>query len=101
MKMEKNKTQEPTNISKLDAVKELIFGQNMQEYDQKFETIEQLIDQKFKQLTEQLNTLEKANNLNLDQAKSELNNKLDQLSNDKLDRSKLANLLRSLADKIE
>ncbi len=38
------------NGSKIDAIKELIFGQTMQEYDQRFSTLEALLISNQKQL---------------------------------------------------
>jgi hypothetical protein len=100
-----------TEKSKLDAVKELIFGQNMVEYDQKFSDLEEKLNAKYddqlKKLTELETTIiQKMQSLNdemdgkLIKLEALLSKNTENLEDKKMDRAKLAKLLNGIADKI-
>jgi len=96
---------------KLEAVKELIFGQNMKEYDSKFTKLEALITkknedhkkslsdstQKIKEIIQQQNKelISKINKL-----EKLLAEKTSELHQNKTDRATLSQLLHEIADKL-
>ncbi|MEO9869151.1 hypothetical protein [Ekhidna sp.] len=117
MKKETIEGQEPNNQSpvsddRLEAVRDLLFGQNVQEYRDEFKELKDLLQQQRDELEQQstsaetqmldrLGQLEKKLSDQLTEATKEINTRLDALSNDKADRKQLAKLLQSIASELE
>lgn len=117
--MTKNKANSPSakeqenvaTISKIDAIKELIFGENIQTYDSEFESIKEDLVKKKQELeriieelrAELLQTIDSLNtdiNIRITDLESNLSQKIEDLDEKKLDRKVLGALLTSIGDKI-
>ncbi len=96
---------------KLEAVKELIFGQNMKEYDSKFAKLESLITKRHEDQKKSLSdSYQKLKDLIQQQNKELISriNKLEklldaksvELNQSKTDKATLAQLLHEIADKL-
>lgn len=97
---------------KLNAVRELLFGQNVKEYRDEFDELKKLIKDHKKDFERENSDLkndvldridkmdEKFNN-RLDDSIKSINDKLDKLNDDKADRKKMASVLHSLASQLE
>ncbi len=96
---------------KLEAVKELIFGQNMKEYDSKFTKLESLITKRHEDQKKSLSdSYQKLKDLIQQQNKELISriNKLEklldaksvELNQSKTDKATLAQLLHEIADKL-
>ncbi len=101
--------EDPT--SKIEAIKNLIFGENIQEYNSEFETIKQEILQKKKELTklveevrselmQNVDNLSTDLNIRITELENSLNDKADDLNHTKVDRELLGDLLINLGEKI-
>ena len=102
--MSKAENNAPANDAKLDAIKDIIFGDTLKLYDAKFEETEKSIDAQNKELSKEIAQAKKelGNTLNAIQKKLDaLSNKLSEVDNRKSDRATLAELLREVAKKIE
>ena len=113
--MEK-KTNTKNNIpeesaSKIEAIKNLIFGENISEYNSEFEAIkkdiqkkkaalEDLINITRNELNEAIDNLSTDLNIRITEVEDSFNNKLDDLEEKKLDRKLLGDLLIKLGNKI-
>ena len=93
---------------KLDAVRELLFGQNVKEYRDDIQDVRDFIqknqektDQKIDSTKEDILQKLDALDQKLDETKKDLQNQIGSLSNSKVDRSSLANLLKELANQLE
>ena len=97
--------------SKLDAIKQLIFGENIQAYDSEFETVktdilskkhelENLIDDTRKELLQNIDNLSTDINIRITDLENSFNDKADRLDEKKLDRKLLGKLLMNLGEKI-
>ncbi|SNT34301.1 hypothetical protein SAMN05421640_3410 [Ekhidna lutea] len=97
---------------KLNAVRDLLFGQNVQEYRSEFDELRNLInDNRDKsekessdmksEIFDRLDKLEEKLNSKLDDTNKSINDRLDQLSDAKADRKKMATILHELANKLE
>ena len=97
--------------SKIDAIKQLIFGENMQEYDTEFESVkkdilskkqelENLMDDVKTELLQSIDNLSTDINIRITDLEDSINNKLDVMDNKKLDRKLLGDLLVNLGEKI-
>ena len=117
--MAKNKTtisneqvaQSNEAASKIDAIKQLIFGDNIQAYENEFEAVksdilskkeelESLIDSVRKELLQNIDNLSTDINIRITDLESTLNDKTDALDEKKLDRELLGELLINLGEKI-
>ena len=114
--MSKKNTQEPANdtvdsTSKIEAIKNLIFGENMVQYDSEFETLkkdlqekkehlENYIDEVRNELMQSIDTLSTDVNIRITDLEDSLNAKTDALSEKKVDRRELGKLLINLGEKI-
>lgn len=98
--------------SKIDAIKQLIFGENMAEYSQEFETLKKelaqrrqelsdFIDDTRKELMGAIDNLSTDVNIRISDLEDSLNEKAETLENKKVDRSQLGDLLIKMGEKIK
>lgn len=109
MANDKNKTQAEGafNANKLDAIKEIIFGQDMVQYEQEFRNIREsiqanvdAINNEFARFNKLMNEMEDRLQKNMDKNHKQLLGEIEKLEDKKLDRKKLAKLLNDVAGKI-
>ena len=86
---------------KLNAVRNLLFGQNVEEYRNEFEEVKKIIQNEKESSDQALAGLKEEINTRLDKIEKSLNTRLDQLDDSKTDRKQLANLLHDIANKLE
>lgn len=97
--------------SKIDAIKQLIFGENMQAYDSEFETLKQdilnkkealenLIDEVKTELLQNIDNLSTDINIRITELEASLQEKTKDLDDKKLDRRLLGELFTKLGEKI-
>jgi len=97
--------------SKIDAIKQLIFGENMQAYDSEFETLkkdilkkkeelEQLIDEVKTELLQNIDNLSTDINIRITELEASLEDKTEALDEKKVDRKLLGELFTKLGEKI-
>jgi hypothetical protein len=114
--MSKKKATEPSNTtidsaSKIEAIKNLIFGENMVQYDTEFDTIrkdlqkkkehlENYIDEVRNELMQSIDSLSTDVNIRITDLEDALNARTDALSEKKVDRKELGKLLINLGEKI-
>ena len=117
--MSKNQTNENGTVlngasesaQRLEAIKNLIFGENIVQIDQDFETLKKLIDKRKeelesyiedtrKEITMSIDNLSTDLNIRLTDLENSLNDKASELDHKKMDRKILGNLLVTLGDKI-
>lgn len=113
-KQEKTNTEyltESNPNSKIDAIKQLIFGENIQEYNSEFETVKQdilakkkelenLIDDVKSELLQNIDNLSTDINIRITELENTLEDKAEALNNQKLDRRLFGDLLIKLGEKI-
>ncbi|MFK7905194.1 MAG: hypothetical protein AB8B69_08720 [Chitinophagales bacterium] len=102
----------PTNTQpQIDAIRNIIFGQNMQDYDQKFSTLNDSlkqnrseIDEKIEQtknyLLEEMRQMENRFNAQLQELNDRLTKESERLEDKKLNRKQLGELLIEIGNKI-
>ncbi|RAJ14987.1 fructose 1,6-bisphosphatase [Olleya aquimaris] len=112
-----NKTNEESTqntaeaASKIDAIKQLIFGENMQAYDSEFETLkkdilakkqelEALVDEVKSELLQNIDNLSTDINIRITELENTFEDKAEALDNKKVDRKLLGDLLTKLGEKI-
>lgn len=99
------------NSSKIDAIKELIFGENIQEYNLEFETLKADILKKKEELQELISTVESELlnnidtlstdiNIRITDLENSINDKLEGMDDKKADRQLLGDLFIKLGEKI-
>ena len=99
------------NSSKIDAIKNLIFGDNIQEYDSEFQAVkddivskkqelENLIDETRSELMQAIDSLSTDLNIRITDLEDALNKRVDSIDDKKLDRKQLGKLLMNLGEKI-
>lgn len=97
--------------SKIEAIKNLIFGENIQEIDSEFVTLkkeidtqkaalENYIDEVRNELMQSIDSLSTDVNIRITDLEDALNAKTDALSESKVDRKQLSALLITLGEKI-
>lgn len=97
--------------TKIEAIKNLIFGENIQEYNSEFDNIkndilakkkalENLIEEVRSELIQNIDNLSTDLNIRITELESNMENKLDDLDEKKVDRRQLGQLLVSLGEKI-
>lgn len=97
--------------TKIEAIKNLIFGENIQEYNSEFDNIkndilakkkalETLIEEVRSELIQNIDNLSTDLNIRITELESNIENKLDDLDEKKVDRRQLGQLLVSLGEKI-
>ena len=98
-------------IERIDAIKKLIFGENMEEYDHKFHDVFKKLEEYHIEFEERLmslnekmeheiSALNKHFEKELSKAKKELENQALQLDDNKADRRELGKMLASVSDKL-
>ncbi|OIQ23302.1 fructose 1,6-bisphosphatase [Lacinutrix sp. MedPE-SW] len=101
--------QDPT--SKIDAIKQLIFGENMVEYNHEFEAVKQdilnkkkelenLVDEVKAELLQNIDNLSTDINIRITELENNLEDKANSLDEKKLDRKIFGDLLIKLGEKI-
>lgn len=107
---EQNNSQDKDN--RLEAVRDLLFGPNDQEYREEFKGIKDQIAKNradFENKTgtlktdilERLDKLENKLSEKVSSLESSISQQIDGLNNEKVDRKKLANLLQTIAKELE
>ena len=97
--------------SKIDAIKQLIFGENIQEYNHEFEAVkldilnkkkelENLVDDVKAELLQNIDNLSTDINIRITELENTFEDKADALDEKKLDRKILGDLLIKLGEKI-
>lgn len=97
--------------SKIDAIKELIFGDNIQAYNSEFETVKADILAKKEELQNLISTIESELLHSIDTLSTDINiritdiehsitDKVDALNSKKVDRKQLSDLFIKLGEKI-
>lgn len=97
--------------SKIDAIKHLIFGDNIAEYSQEFDTLKKelekrrqelsdFIDDTRKELMTAIDNLGTDVNIRISDLEESLNEKAEKLETKKVDRSQLGDLLIKMGEKI-
>ncbi|HAT67627.1 MAG TPA: fructose 1,6-bisphosphatase [Flavobacteriaceae bacterium] len=97
--------------SKIEAIKNLIFGENIQQYDSEFETLKNEIDKKKallenyidevrNELMQSIDSLSTDVNIRITDLEDSLQAKTEALTEEKVDRKELGKLLISLGEKI-
>ncbi len=108
----KTKTPAVDANSKIDAIKQLIFGENMAEYSQEFETLKKELEQRRKELSDFIDDSRKELmgaidnlgtdlNIRISDLEDSLNEKAETLENKKVDRVQLGDLLMKMGEKIK
>lgn len=113
MATKKVKQEEPIvdSTSKIEAIKNLIFGDNIVQYDSEFETLKKeidsqketlsnYIDQVRGELMQAIDSLSTDINIRITDLEDSLNEKTNALQETKVDRKELGKLLVSLGEKI-
>ncbi len=115
--MSKQGNTKPENVnlsdptSKIDAIKQLIFGENIQEYNSEFEAVKQdilskkkelenLIEDVKSELLQNIDNLSTDINIRITELENTLEDKADALDDKKLDRKLFGDLLIKLGEKI-
>lgn len=107
-----NATDETAQDSRLEAVRDLLFGQNDQEYRKEFKEIHNKIGSKHEDASERieklreeqrhdLSKLEERLNARIEQVETSLAKQLQQLDSSKVERKKLAAILQQMAKELE
>ena len=97
--------------SKIEAIKNLIFGENIEQYDSEFSTLkkeiqekkeilESYIDEVRSEIMQSIDTLSTDVNIRITDLENAVQAKTDALSEEKVDRKQLGKLLISLGEKI-
>jgi len=98
--------------SKIDAIKQLIFGENMAEYSQEFDTLKKELEQRRQELSDfiddtrkelmgAIDNLSTDLNIRISDLEDALNEKANNLDNKKVDRFQLGDLLIKMGEKIK
>ena len=96
---------------RLDAIKNLIFGENIQQIDAEFDSIKNHIEKRKDELENYIQDTSKELNMIIDNLSTDLNiritnleenmsDKMDILDQNKVDRNTIGNLLISMGEKI-
>ncbi len=99
------------SAQRLEAIKNLIFGENIQQIDQDFQGLKTLIEQRKeeldnyiedtrKELMHSIDNLSTDLNIRITDLESSLEEKANALNHKKVDRTTLGNMLVSLGEKI-
>ncbi len=97
--------------TKIEAIKNLIFGENIQAYNSEFDNIkndilakkkalETLIEEVRSELIQNIDNLSTDLNIRITELESNIENKLDDMDEKKVDRRQLGQLLVNLGEKI-
>jgi len=107
--VEEQVTNDPS--SKIEAIKNLIFGENIAAYNSEFETVkndisakkkelEDFIDDTRKELNQAIDNLSTDINIRITELEDSLADKVEMLDTKKVDRKTLGDLLISMGEKI-
>lgn len=99
------------NQSQITAIRDILFGNNMQAYEAEFNAVKQMVEQnkadtneqlhqQFNQITELLNSLEQRLMLVIKKNQEDLLEELRKLDNAKLDRVQLGRMFIEIGNKI-
>lgn len=99
------------STSKIEAIKNLIFGENIAQYDNEFESLKRDLDKKKKvledyidevrnELMQSIDSLSTDVNIRITDLEDALNAKVESLGEKKVDRKELGKLLINLGEKI-
>ena len=110
--MAKGKQQQAEATSKIEAIKELIFGENIQAYDSEFEKLKadilkkrnelkDLVDDTRAEVMTAIDNLSTDVNIRITDLENALEDKADKLNEQKVDRDTLGSLLITLGEKIK
>lgn len=108
----KDKIVENENDKKMDAIKQLIFGENMVEYDQRFNELMEKLENTHQLLEEKIKLLDDTLNSTIDDLNSEFESKrlkleddfniaFDKLDRKKTDRKALGKMLQTIGEKLQ
>ncbi|MBX2843440.1 MAG: hypothetical protein KTR26_16835 [Flammeovirgaceae bacterium] len=97
---------------KIDAIKQLIFGENIQEYDEEFKQIrkyindakselENKLEQTSKELKNMIESLRENHDKKIEDLRGQMLNEVKNLDHKKLDRNLLGDLLQEIGGKIK
>lgn len=107
MAKEETKNAQNNELDKLDAIKEIIFGQNIREYEKEFNEIRQFInnnlnaiDKEFDSAKKLLAETEKKIIQKMDANHQEVLKKIADLDEKKVDRKKLGKYLSDIGEKL-
>jgi len=104
-------TQGEETGSKIDLIKNIIFGENIQAYDSEFEALkkdildkkkvlEELIEEVRADLNTALDSVATDVNIRITELEEKLDDRVEQLDEEKLDKKLLGNLLVELGEKV-
>lgn len=108
-----NAPQEPTDSnSRIEAIKNLIFGENIQQYNSEFDQVKQdlqakklelinLIEETRYELSKAIDSLSTDLNIRITDLESKMDERLEQLDDDKTSRAMLGDALIDLGKKIK
>lgn len=97
--------------SKIDLIKNLIFGENIQEYNSEFEALkkdildkkkvlEELIEEVRTDLNTAIDSVSTDVNIRVTELEEKLEDRIEQIDSEKLDKKLLGNLLIELGEKV-
>lgn len=97
--------------SKIEAIKNLIFGENIQQYDTEFEDLKKVIDKQKAaletyieeirgELMQAIDSLSTDVNIRITDLEDSMNEKTETLTKQKVDKKELSKMLISLGEKI-
>jgi len=103
--------QSEDSSSKIEAIKNLIFGENIQQYNSEFETLKKELDQQKAalenyidevrgELMQSIDSLSTDINIRITDLEDSLTDKIEDLNEKKLDRNQMGKLLITLGEKI-
>ncbi len=112
--MEENIPSTPSfdeNSSKIETIKNLIFGENIQAYNSEFESIksdilakkealEQLIEETHNELNRLIDDVSTDINIRITNTESKLSERIDELDENKVDKKNLGNLLIKMGHQV-
>ena len=107
----KDNTEKLDSSSKIEAIKNLIFGENIEQYNSEFDTLkkdlekkkkvlEDYIDEVRNELMQSIDSLSTDVNIRITDLEDALNAKTESLTEQKIDRKELGKLLIDLGEKI-
>lgn len=102
---------EGSTASKIDVIKDLIFGENIQAYDSEFEAVkqdildkkkalEELIEEVRTDLSAAIDTVATDINIRITELEGKLEDRIDDLETTKVDKKALGKLLIDLGEKV-
>ncbi|MGB3468801.1 MAG: hypothetical protein WBA74_26185 [Cyclobacteriaceae bacterium] len=95
-------------IEKINAIRDIIFGHDMEEYDSRFNDVKNMINANSEKLSEtreeillKINSIQESFLQNIKDLEHKISAKLDTLEHDKTDRKQLGDLLEEIGKKIK